>query len=254
MKNKITNLFRLFVLLGILSLACGVTIDMGGPSPASAPVQPTQPPPPTPIPPTPIPPTPIPPTPIPPTPESPPTMAPPTVPASTATLGPPMFTAEQDSFCRRGPGQIYDVRTSINLGDTVNIFGKSSPAWGDWWYVEVLGLKCWVWSSLGKTSGDLSGVQIVQAPPTPTVANVKLTINNKFVVAICHVYLFDVNNPGLGWSADILAPNIMNPGQSVTWTGLTPGTYNIAVSNCAGSSLDTKSNIQFTGNTIVTFQ
>jgi hypothetical protein len=142
----------------------------------------------------------------------------------------------------------------MNLGDTVKILGKSGPPWDDWWYVEVLGSKCWVWSGLGKTSGDLSGVQVVQAPPTPIVANARLTINNFSIVPICFVYLFDVNNPGAGWSANILGANIINPGASVTWTGLAPGTYNIAVSDCAGSSLDNKSNVQFTGNTIVTFK
>jgi hypothetical protein len=59
MKNNITHLARFFVLLGLVSLACGISVDMGNQTPASAPalVQPTQPPPPTPIPPTPIPPT-----------------------------------------------------------------------------------------------------------------------------------------------------------------------------------------------------
>ena len=250
MKKQFTHLVRFFVLLGMVSLACGVSFDMGDQAPAPAPVQPTQPPPPTPIPPTLIPPTPILSTPVPP-----PTMVPPTVPASTATLGPPMFTADQNSLCRSGPSQIYDVRASMNLGDTVKILGKSGPPWDGWWYVDVLGSKCWVWSGLGKTSGDLSGLQVVQAPPTATVANVKMTINNNFIVPICYVYIFDVNNPGSGWSADILGTtNIINPGQSFTWTGLVPGTYEIAVSNCAGSSLDSKSNIQFTGNTIVTFK
>ena len=57
MKNQIPNLVRFFVLLGIVSLACGISVDMGNQIPASGPVQPTQPPPLTPIPPTPIPPT-----------------------------------------------------------------------------------------------------------------------------------------------------------------------------------------------------
>ena len=46
MKNQIPNLVRFFVLLGIVSLACGISVDMGNQMPASAPVQPTQPPPP----------------------------------------------------------------------------------------------------------------------------------------------------------------------------------------------------------------
>jgi hypothetical protein len=79
-----------------------------------------------------------------------------------------MFTADKNSLCREGPSQIYDVRTSMNAGAAVKILGKSGPGWEDWWYVEVSGAKCWVWSGLGKTSGDLSNIPVVQAPPTPT--------------------------------------------------------------------------------------
>jgi hypothetical protein len=66
MKKQFTHLVRFFVLLGLVSLACGVNVNTNDTAPAPAPavtviVQPTQPPPPTPIPPTPIPPTPIPP-------------------------------------------------------------------------------------------------------------------------------------------------------------------------------------------------
>jgi len=260
MKRQFAYLVSFIVLLGMVSLACGISVDLGTQEPAPAPVQPVQQLsptaiPPSPIPPTPIPPTPVPPSPIPPTPVQPPTLVPPTVPASTATLGPPMFTADQNSLCRSGPSQIYAVRTSMNLGDTVKIIGKSAPPWDGWWYVEVLGSKCWVWSGLGKTSGDLSGLQVVQAPPTPGAAKVNMTLNNYFIVPICYVYLRDVNNPGSGWGPDILgSTNLINPGQSYTWTGLAAGTYDVSVSDCNGSSLDMKSNIQFNSNTIVTFQ
>jgi hypothetical protein len=144
----------------------------------------------------------------------------------------------------------------MNKGDTVKIIGKSGPPWDGWWYVEVLGSKCWVWSGLGKTSGDLSGLQVVQAPPTPGAAKVNMTLVNNFIVPICYVYLRDVNNPGAGWGPDILgSTNLINPGQSYTWTGLAAGTYDVSVSDCnGGNSLDTKSNIQFNGNTVVTFQ
>jgi hypothetical protein len=178
-------------------------------------------------------------------------------PPATATLGAPMFTADKNSLCRKGPSTVYNVRTSVNKGDTVPILGKSGPNWEEWWLVEVMGSKCWVWSGLGQASGDLSGLQVVQAPPTPTatVANVKLTLNNNFLVPICYVYLRDVNNPGLGWSADILgAANVINPGQSFTWTGLASGTYDVTVSDCNSNSLDTKSKILFSGNTVVTFK
>ncbi|MBN1303710.1 MAG: zinc-ribbon domain-containing protein [Anaerolineales bacterium] len=177
-------------------------------------------------------------------------------PSTTATLGAPAFTADKDALCRKGPSTIYDVRTSMNKGDTVPIIGKSGPEWEEWWLVEVLGSKCWIWSGLGQAHGDLNGLQVVQAPPTPTatVVNAKMTITNNFIVPICYVYLYDVNNPASGWSTDILGPaNTIAPGKSYTLTGITPGTYNISVSDCNNSSLDTKSNVQLNGIVVVNF-
>ncbi len=98
------------------------------------------------------------------------------LPPSTATLGPPMFTADKNSFCRKGPSTVYEDRTSIDAGNAVKILGKSGPGWEDWWYVEVSGSKCWVWSGLGTTSGDLSNLPIIQAPPTPTPTNTPVVL------------------------------------------------------------------------------
>lgn len=79
MKRQFKYLFRFFVLLGIVSLACGVSFDTGEQAPAAVTVivQATQPPPPTPVPPTPIPPT------VPPEPTA--------IPASPTPLVPPEY-------------------------------------------------------------------------------------------------------------------------------------------------------------------
>lgn len=89
----------------------------------------------------------------------------------TATLGVPMFTVKENAFCRKGPSMVYEDQTTIKAGDTVKIFGESGPEWEDWWYVEVSGYKCWVWSGLGTASGDMSEISVVQAPPTPKPTN-----------------------------------------------------------------------------------
>lgn len=85
MKNKFTHLIRFFVLLGMVSLACGISVDIGGQGQEPAPAQPEQPALPSPAPPTPIPPTstllPL----------STPTLAPP-------TEVPPSSTPEQNRF------------------------------------------------------------------------------------------------------------------------------------------------------------
>jgi hypothetical protein len=80
MKKQITSLARFFVLLGMASLACGVSIDMGNQAPTPAPVQLEQP---SPVPPPPTP-----------TPLPPPT---PTIPAQPTEI-PVSPTPEQQKF------------------------------------------------------------------------------------------------------------------------------------------------------------
>ena len=58
MKNQFAPLIRFFALFGLVSMACGISVDMGNQTPTQAPVQQEQPVLPSPISPTPIPPTP----------------------------------------------------------------------------------------------------------------------------------------------------------------------------------------------------
>lgn len=117
------------------------------------------------------------------------TAAPPPI-IVTATFPPaptnPTFTASQDALCRAGPSTAYGVSTSLNAGQSAPIIGRSSPEWQDWWQVNIQGVKCWIWSGLGTTSGDMSRVYVVDAPPMPQVY---LTVANRSGFAICEAYL-----------------------------------------------------------------
>lgn len=116
------------------------------------------------------------------------TAAPPPI-IVTATSQPPAdptFTASQNALCRAGPSKAYGVSTSLNAGQSAPIIGKSSPEWQDWWQVNIQGVKCWIWSGLGTTSGDMSRVYVVDAPPMPQVY---LTVANQSGFAICEAYL-----------------------------------------------------------------
>jgi len=73
------------------------------------------------------------------------------------TLGPPHAIALQNSNCRAGPGSIYDVLDYLLA----------------WWVVARPGGggDCWIANYLTDERGDLSGVPVVPAPPTPTPAD-----------------------------------------------------------------------------------
>lgn len=93
MKNQFTHLVRFFVVLGIISLACGIDFSTNDPAPAAPAVvtvivQATQPPPPTLVPPTPIPPT------VPPKPTD--------IPASPVPAVPPEYQETVDYYYEKG--------------------------------------------------------------------------------------------------------------------------------------------------------
>jgi hypothetical protein len=80
-----------------------------------------------------------------------------------------MGTLTQNANCRRGPGTIYDVVTSLQQGQVVQVDGQSAgePRW--WWIVLPEGAgHCWVSSSTMEVEGPLDQVPVIAAPPTPT--------------------------------------------------------------------------------------
>ncbi len=106
-----------------------------------------------------------------------PTAAPATLATTTAlptatpiTLGPPTFIAITPAYCRSGPGPGYEIATSLRSGDTASIIGVSEPGIPRWWVVTVLDAQCWVYSGLGETTGDLTGIPVYRTPPTPRPA------------------------------------------------------------------------------------
>jgi hypothetical protein len=105
-------------------------------------------------------------------PETPTFTQPPTLTATfTPTQGPKpaTATANQDANCRTGPGPVYEVVSALPTGQSSLILGQNNAA--SWLLIERQGSSggsCWVWSDLVSTTGDLSLVSIVAAPPTPT--------------------------------------------------------------------------------------
>ncbi len=87
-------------------------------------------------------------------------------PAYTPTPSVPTLVLIENANCRRGPGQIYDVLTSLLTGQTVPIVGKNED--GTWWQVRIpTGELCWISKVTGNAQGNTGIVPVVQAPPTP---------------------------------------------------------------------------------------
>jgi hypothetical protein len=94
----------------------------------------------------------------------------PATPASTAvataspTPSAPTLVLIQNANCRIGPGQLYEVLTSMLAGDSLPILGRDEQ--GTWWLVQLPGgERCWISAVTGNASGGIETVPIAQAPP-----------------------------------------------------------------------------------------
>jgi len=79
-------------------------------------------------------------------------------------------TATYNVSVRSGPGEEYPIVDLFLQGQTAQIVGRfdDTPI-GTWFLVTRIGqgINGWVWSGATDQSGDLAGVPVLEAPPTP---------------------------------------------------------------------------------------
>ena len=95
-------------------------------------------------------------------------------PTITPTFSTPMLTVLQQTNCRSGPGQDYDIVRTYLPKQKLLILGRYEPT--NYWLVKTLELKsstvgsCWLWGEYVKLSGSYWVVPTVTPPPTATTA------------------------------------------------------------------------------------
>lgn len=84
------------------------------------------------------------------------------------TLGPAIAIALGNSNCRYGPDNIYHIVGFLMKDERAPIDGRNAET--TWWYTQRQDGPghCWVANYLTNEEGDIVGVPVVQAPPTPT--------------------------------------------------------------------------------------
>ncbi len=93
-------------------------------------------------------------------------------PTPTATITPtyatPLLKVSEDTNCRSGPGQDYEIVTVIKAGTQVEILGR--PPAGNYWVVRnpAGSNPCWLWGEYATPSGSIHTVPSVTPPPTAT--------------------------------------------------------------------------------------
>ena len=99
-----------------------------------------------------------------------------TVPPPTATPSPtttpdyPVVTAKYNVAVRDGPSEEYPVIDLFLQGQTAQVAGRldDTPI-GTWWYIIRIGqgINGWVWGGATDLFGNVAGVPVLEAPPTP---------------------------------------------------------------------------------------
>jgi serine/threonine protein kinase len=83
----------------------------------------------------------------------------------------PSATMREDTLCRAGPGEVYGTVAPVSSRMTLLVRGLSADE--NWWVIQNpqnLDESCWVPNSQVVIWGDISGVQVVEAPPAPSGA------------------------------------------------------------------------------------
>ncbi len=103
------------------------------------------------------------------------TASPTLTPASTATITPtfstPMLTIKEQTNCRTGPGQDYEIVFTYLPKKQLTILGRYDP--GNFWLVksdESPTGQCWLWGEYSEVTGSYWAVSSVTPPPTHTKA------------------------------------------------------------------------------------
>jgi len=76
------------------------------------------------------------------------------------------FVVDVGANCRYGPATNYDKITSFAAGTYLTLVGHNDD--NTWWYVLAGNTNCWISGTTGHTTGPLSSLPLIAAPPTPT--------------------------------------------------------------------------------------
>ncbi len=84
------------------------------------------------------------------------------------TVGPLIITLTRNSFCRSGPAQVFRDITAVPVGDSVEVRGISSDS--AWLFVlwPKFNVECWIVAAAAPPDTNLTGVEVLASPPTPT--------------------------------------------------------------------------------------
>jgi uncharacterized protein YgiM (DUF1202 family) len=86
----------------------------------------------------------------------------------TATPSTPMVSVSTNTNCRTGPGVVYDLLTTLLVGEEAEVVGKYTTSNPPHWIIKKGGITCWLWGEYATVVGDTNNLPEMVPPPTPT--------------------------------------------------------------------------------------
>lgn len=80
----------------------------------------------------------------------------------------PTISARENTNCRLGPSQAYDIVGYLLTNQESLVTGRNPES--TWWYIENPGKPgafCWVWGGTTSVQGDTNTLEVVEPPPPP---------------------------------------------------------------------------------------
>ena len=138
-----------------------------------------------------------------PTVEGPPVETPSLTPSPTATVTPEpeVLTAEitQNTNCRLGPKDVFELIHIFVAGDQVDLLGKNQKE--SFWFVKdqnEKGYDCWLWNEYATTEGNTDLLPVFTPPPEPApIMNFVVAYKNTTGETVVVVYVRNSGNVAL---------------------------------------------------------
>ncbi|GAB4430147.1 MAG: hypothetical protein Kow002_18640 [Anaerolineales bacterium] len=171
----------------------------------------------------------------------------------TPTYAKPMLRLSENTNCRSGPGQSFDILVTLLAGAEVEIAGKHPSE--NYWVVRAQGVNelCWLWGEFATPSGSHWTVQTMTPPPTSTArpANRPGNLNYTYLctyngvnsdVAVTLTWK-DQSDDEIGYRiyrdnalVSELPPNAKTYSETIAADATQTLTYSVAAYNTAGES------------------
>ena len=98
----------------------------------------------------------------------------------TPTYSIPMLNVIENTNCRSGPGQSFDILVTILAGKSVEIVGKHESE--NYWVIKVDGMDtpCWIWGEFSSVTGSYWTVPVMTPPATQAPSPVNRPTNLRY--------------------------------------------------------------------------